>query len=86
MHFFDSLSRPEVLIFMIPIVAIVCGTLTKIYRMKMEARYGMSSGKGRGNLSPDDVRTLQELHKGFEKLSERVEALETILLDQARKR
>jgi len=83
-HFLDQLTRPEVLVFMIPIVAIVMATLMKMYRMKLEAQRGGSVGKG-SKLSSDDVQTIQDLHKGFEKLGERVEALETILLDRAKK-
>ena len=41
--------------------------------------HGGGKGTG-GRLSAGEVETLQELHRGFERLSERVEALETILL------
>jgi phage shock protein B len=85
-YFFRSLTRPECLVFMIPIIAIVMAGVVKIYRMKLEARHGGDfSGKGGAKLSAEDVQTIQELHRGFEKLSDRVEALETILLDRARK-
>lgn len=56
------------------------GTVTKIAKLK----YGPT--KGRGKLSNDESREIQELYKGFEQLSKRVEAIETILMDQARKR
>jgi phage shock protein B len=47
--------------------------------------HGGGKGNGGGRLSADEVETLQELHRGFERLSERVEALETILLGHSGK-
>ena len=82
----DHILDPAVLVFMIPISAIVMGGLVTIYRMTLTAKYGADfSKKGGSKMSVDDIRTIQELHKGFEKLNERIEALETILLDRARK-
>jgi len=88
-----DLLRPEIMVFLIPItalsipiVAIIVGGVIKVYRMRLTARYGADfSKKGGSKMSVDDIRTIQELHKGFEKLNERIEALETILLDRARK-
>jgi phage shock protein B len=84
-YFFRSLARPETLVFMIPIVAIIMAGVVKIYRLRLTAIHGADFSKGPAKLNADDVRTLQELYKGFERLNERVEALETILLDRARK-
>ena len=35
-----------------------------------------------GRLSADETRLIQEIHQGLTKMEERVEALETILLDR----
>jgi len=86
--FLHQVFRPENIALSIPIVAIIMGGLVAIYRMRLTAVYGVDLSKRSGKstkLNPDDIAMIQELHKGFEKLNERVEALETILLDRARK-
>jgi len=84
------LSDPIFLLFALVFFSILMGTLVKIFngggedeqdgpfRRKVKARHG--------KLSADEAREMQELHKGFEDLARRIEALETILLDPARKR
>ena len=85
-EFFRLLRDPIFMVFAIPVCAILCGTLTAIYKMRLTAAHGGEVSKGSKGMSAEDVQTIQELYKGFEKLNERVEALETILLDQAKKR
>jgi len=55
-------------------------TIVKIQQMKV------SQSKNSGKLSDTEAREIQELHRGFEELNKRVEALETIILDQVRKK
>jgi phage shock protein B len=44
-----------------------------------------SSGRGGEGTSSDEARVIQEIYQGLSRMEERVEALETILLDQDRK-
>ncbi len=43
-------------------------------------KQGMAGGSG-GRNSDDETRLMQDLHDGIERLMQRVEALETILMD-----
>ncbi len=47
---------------------------------------GRSKSREAAGISAEESRLMQELHQGFNRLEERVEALETILLDRAKKR
>jgi phage shock protein B len=44
-----------------------------------------SSGHGRDGINSDEARVIQEIYQGLSRMEERVEALETILLDRDRK-
>lgn len=57
---------------------ILMDTIVKIQKMRVK------ESKSSGQLSDTEAREIQELFKGFENLSKRVEALETILMDQFR--
>jgi phage shock protein B len=65
------LSNPATAVYMIPIVAIICGTIMAI----------VEKGKKK-ELSPEDTQIMQELHQGISRLEKRIEALETILFDE----
>ncbi len=81
MHDFARLfNNPVFIVFGFCAFAVFMGTMTSIAKMK----YGHS--KGRGKLSDEDSREMQELFRGFEELTKRIEAIETILMDQAKKR
>jgi phage shock protein B len=58
---------------------VVVDAIVKMKKMRIE------QGKASGPLSNDEARDIQELHRGFEELNKRIEALETILLDRVRK-
>jgi len=60
--------------------ALVCGTILAIVRMR-------SSGLGGGRRAQsEEARIIQELHQGLSQMEERIEALETILMDGREKR
>lgn len=66
--------------FVVPIVAICCGTLL--------ALVAILKGKGPRKEGPEDnaeTRTIQELYVQCNRLADRIEALETIILEQERK-
>lgn len=44
-----------------------------------------SNGRGGDGASSDEARVIQEIYQGLSRMEERVEALETILLDRDRK-
>ena len=62
-----------IMVFGIPIVAIICGTIAAIY------------GKRAKQDDPEQTRMIQEIYHGLERMEQRVEALETILFDSNRK-
>ncbi|KPL07437.1 hypothetical protein AMJ85_09545 [candidate division BRC1 bacterium SM23_51] len=74
------LGDPVFIVFGFLAFIVLMQTIVKIQQMKM------SQNKDSGKLSDTEAREIQELHRDFEDLSKRVEALETILLDQVRKR
>jgi len=60
--------------------ALVCGTILAIVRMR-------SSGLGSGrHAQSDEARIIQELYQGLSRMEDRIEALETILMDGREKR
>jgi phage shock protein B len=63
---------------MIPIVAILCGTFLATLRvLKGQPR------SGAGNVGDqDETRLIQDIYQGLLRMEERVEALETLLLDR----
>lgn len=64
---------------MIPIVMFICGTLiaiTAILKGKSPPRDNPQS--------KEEAQTIQELYKQCNRLAERIEALETIILEQER--
>jgi phage shock protein B len=63
----------------IPLLAIVSGTLIAILRI-------FKGGAARKGAGPDaeDAELIQEIHRGLVRMEERVEALETIVLDSER--
>ena len=58
-------------------LAIVCGTIL----MAMKLRHGGISGKSKQQQA-DEARMFQDIYHGLSKMEERVEALETILMDR----
>ncbi len=65
---------------MIPIVMFICGTLIAITAILK----GKSPPKDNPQ-SREEAQTIQELYKQCNRLAERIEALETIVLEQERK-
>ncbi len=60
------------------VLCIIFGSMFWIYAM---ARTGVRKQDHRYN--EEETEIIQELHRGLEKMGKRIEALETILLDQA---
>ena len=60
-------------------LGIICCTIVKIMAKKVEHRDKTDYGD-------DDTRTIQEIHRGLQRMENRIEALETILMDRPRAR
>jgi phage shock protein B len=68
------------LVFGIPIIAIIGGVLITIVKILK------SDGRGNDQLSAEEAKILQELQRGLDRMERRVEALETILTEHNRRR
>lgn len=69
--------RPEVLVFLIPIVAIICGTIISLTKNKRE--HQVKSGN---MLSEEETRIMQDIHQSLIKMEKRIEVLETIIINK----
>ncbi len=80
----NTFMRPDVLavimIFGIPVIAIIGG----IFLSALKILKG-SPGKQRNGTDASETKMIQEIHLGLTRMEKRVETLETILLDRARK-
>jgi len=68
------------LIFLVPLIFVLLILAALVLLIIVLAKKGLS-GKGK-ELNAQETRTIQEIHTGIKKMEERVEALETILLDK----
>jgi len=66
------------MVFAIPLAAIIGG----IFIVALKVLKGSSSGK---EMSADETRLIQEIYNGLTRMEDRIEALETILLDRTEK-
>ncbi len=71
------------------IVGIVFGSIVAIFAiifgfvlLNSKTRKGGASFRQSGKLDADETRLIQEIHQGLSRMEERVDALETILMDQ----
>jgi len=70
----------------ISIVAIVFGSIIAGLFLISNMIGKVLGGRGSGQLSEDESQLMQELFFGMKKMEDRVEALETILLERERGR
>ncbi len=83
----ETASMTVMSIFMVPLIvlvvfgsllaafAIICWTIVRL----------VSKGNSSGSGSVDESKLIQEIYHGLTKMEQRVEALETLLLDRERK-
>jgi phage shock protein B len=70
----NTATIATICVFAIPIIAIICGTITALFSQ---------SKKSQSN--PEDIKIIQELHRELSRMEKRIEALETILYDEHRR-
>ena len=69
-----------VMIFAIPIVAILSGSVIAALKVLKGSSRGNSDGNGAA-----EVQMIREIHHGLQRMEARVEALETILMERSGK-
>ena len=69
------------LLFIAPVIAlaVICGTILLAIRIIKG-----DSARGGQEREADEAKMIQEIYQGLSRMEERVEALETILLDRAK--
>jgi len=67
------------IVFSVPITAIVFW-----FVLRLKKTQGVGSIRQREQLNADETKLIQEIHQGLSRMEERVEALETILVDLER--
>lgn len=63
----------------IALATLICGTVLVIFKTR-------SNSGGHGAANSDEARLIQEIYQGLEKLEQRIESLETILMDSHKKK
>lgn len=71
-------SLTILMLFAIPLAAIIGGILLAALKILK----GNEGGRG-GESDREETRLIQELHRGLQRMEERVDALETLLLDKS---
>jgi phage shock protein B len=77
---FSSGTLIAIVALSIPLVAIIGWTAVSILRVI----FGIGKISRRSDLADGEAQLIQEIHNGLLRMEERVEALETILLDRER--
>ena len=69
------------LLFIAPVIAlaVICGTVLLAIRIIKG-----DSARGGQRREVDEAKMIQEIHQGLSRMEERIEALETIMLDRAK--
>jgi phage shock protein B len=72
---------PITIVFIVIGIPVICGSLIAIAKILKG-----SGGKARGGKTEaEEAMLIQELHRGLTRLEERIESLETIILERERK-
>lgn len=75
-----ELLKPETLIFLIPITAIICVYGLKAVKLMTEKS---AAAKKHVRLSSEDTNTLLRMTAMLDRMESRIEALETILMERS---
>ena len=69
---------PIIIVFIVVGLPIICSTLLLV----VHAIKGGKRKRGKGFSDEDEARLIQELHRGLTRLEDRVESLETLLVER----
>lgn len=58
------------------IICIVCGMIVKLAKIALNKRDR--------DYNHDDTRTMQEIHRGLQRMERRIESLETLMMDETK--
>jgi phage shock protein B len=64
----------------VTLASLICGTVLVIVKMRHS---GLSASGRKAN--KDEVEMIQEMYRGLERMEQRIDALETILMDKQHK-
>lgn len=56
-------------------ICVMCGMVSRIVAMKVKKKESRGYGE-------EDTRLIQEIHRGLQRMDQRVDALETLLMDR----
>lgn len=59
-------------------LCVICATVCRVMATKVQA-------KEKNRYGNDDTLMIQEIHRGLQRMEERVEALETLLMDRVQR-
>lgn len=60
------------------IICVICGTISNVAASKVK--------KGDADYAAEDTQMMQEIYRGLQRMEERIEALETLIMDRAHER
>lgn len=65
----------------VALAGLLCGTIIFVIRMRHAGIYGSEK-----KASKDEAMMIQDIYRGLEKMENRIEALETILMDSSERK
>lgn len=79
---------PIIIVFIVVGIPVICGTLLKLARLLVgeDGVKGVKNSKKNKTDWGEETRLIQEMHKSLSKLESRIGSLETIVLQNERKR
>ena len=77
----NSALVPVLVVFIVVGIPVICGTLISLAKTLRDS----PSRKGGSSLSEDEDQLLHEINRGLARMEERVEALETIIIERERR-
>jgi phage shock protein B len=75
--------RPDILIPMMALAIPLSVVIGVFLLIALAILKGGGSKKENKQMRSDEARTIQEIHRGLTRMEERIDALETLLLDRA---
>ena len=83
--FFELLDNPVAIVFGFLSVCVVMDAIVKISKQGGGGRILGKASKDAAHRNQSEAREMQELRSGFEDMAQRIESLETILLERGKK-